>query len=326
MKKAAIFLAMAVLVGGLVAGYARAQGLLFPDEEKSPLNLEQEKKEEKPRALQEQAEEVVKKEAVKEVSKYWTCTMHPSVKSDKPGECPICGMNLIQVEKKEEEKDILLEYNKQEEVRKFKDLGKKILPWAKRKEVKKEEKDILLEYNEQVEREDKQKITQPYLFQIVPPEKVEEQKEVPAYQPGTIGEEKMVESELIDVQKKIALTNKKNELEKLNLEASKIALEQKKVMEEFTKPVTSGIQEETEKKQKTEGMPFLLPPPEIRDLSVLMISSSKEGARALVREGNKTFYVQVGSKIQRGEVIAITPEGIRVQEGEFVKFYPISSP
>ena len=25
---------------------------------------------------------------------YYTCSMHPSVKSDKPGSCPICGMSL----------------------------------------------------------------------------------------------------------------------------------------------------------------------------------------------------------------------------------------
>jgi Heavy metal binding domain len=25
---------------------------------------------------------------------YYTCPMHPSVKSDKPGSCPLCGMNL----------------------------------------------------------------------------------------------------------------------------------------------------------------------------------------------------------------------------------------
>jgi Cu(I)/Ag(I) efflux system membrane fusion protein len=28
---------------------------------------------------------------------YYTCPMHPSVKSDKPGGCPICGMNLVPV-------------------------------------------------------------------------------------------------------------------------------------------------------------------------------------------------------------------------------------
>ena len=28
---------------------------------------------------------------------YYTCPMHPSVKSDKPGACPICGMNLVPV-------------------------------------------------------------------------------------------------------------------------------------------------------------------------------------------------------------------------------------
>jgi len=28
---------------------------------------------------------------------YYTCPMHPSVKSEKPGGCPICGMNLVPV-------------------------------------------------------------------------------------------------------------------------------------------------------------------------------------------------------------------------------------
>jgi membrane fusion protein, copper/silver efflux system len=28
---------------------------------------------------------------------YYTCPMHPSVKSDKPGACNICGMTLVPV-------------------------------------------------------------------------------------------------------------------------------------------------------------------------------------------------------------------------------------
>ncbi len=32
---------------------------------------------------------------------YWTCPMHPSVKMDKPGKCPICGMPLVPVHEKE---------------------------------------------------------------------------------------------------------------------------------------------------------------------------------------------------------------------------------
>lgn len=28
---------------------------------------------------------------------YWTCGMHPQVRADKPGDCPICGMDLIPV-------------------------------------------------------------------------------------------------------------------------------------------------------------------------------------------------------------------------------------
>jgi len=34
---------------------------------------------------------------------YYTCPMHPSVVSDKPGTCPVCNMSLIKVEKKENE-------------------------------------------------------------------------------------------------------------------------------------------------------------------------------------------------------------------------------
>ena len=33
----------------------------------------------------------------KESLSYWTCPMHPQIHSDKPGECPICHMTLVQV-------------------------------------------------------------------------------------------------------------------------------------------------------------------------------------------------------------------------------------
>jgi len=29
-------------------------------------------------------------------SVYYTCSMHPEVKEDKPGKCPKCGMDLIE--------------------------------------------------------------------------------------------------------------------------------------------------------------------------------------------------------------------------------------
>src|SRR3989344_1195373 len=28
---------------------------------------------------------------------YWTCSMHPQIHADKPGNCPICGMTLVPV-------------------------------------------------------------------------------------------------------------------------------------------------------------------------------------------------------------------------------------
>jgi len=33
---------------------------------------------------------------------YWTCGMHPSVRADEPGKCPICNMDLVPVTKEEE--------------------------------------------------------------------------------------------------------------------------------------------------------------------------------------------------------------------------------
>jgi Cu(I)/Ag(I) efflux system membrane fusion protein len=42
---------------------------------------------------------VEKKPAVEQGVDYYTCSMHPQIKADKPGKCPICGMNLIPVMK-----------------------------------------------------------------------------------------------------------------------------------------------------------------------------------------------------------------------------------
>lgn len=39
--------------------------------------------------------------------KYWTCTMHPEVKSDEEGNCPICGMDLIPVYERSDSGDVL---------------------------------------------------------------------------------------------------------------------------------------------------------------------------------------------------------------------------
>jgi membrane fusion protein, copper/silver efflux system len=41
-------------------------------------------------------------------SEVWTCSMHPSVRSDEPGSCPICGMDLIPVSSEEREDDFTM--------------------------------------------------------------------------------------------------------------------------------------------------------------------------------------------------------------------------
>jgi len=47
-------------------------------------------------------------------SVYYTCTMHPNVKLDKPGKCPQCGMDLVKTtakaRKEGKKSDALLSY------------------------------------------------------------------------------------------------------------------------------------------------------------------------------------------------------------------------
>ncbi|MFO7756485.1 MAG: heavy metal-binding domain-containing protein, partial [Bacteroidales bacterium] len=33
----------------------------------------------------------------------WTCSMHPQIRQDEPGDCPICGMDLIPLENEQDE-------------------------------------------------------------------------------------------------------------------------------------------------------------------------------------------------------------------------------
>ena len=40
-----------------------------------------------------------KTEVIQKADTYYTCSMHPQIMQDKPGNCPICGMKLIEVKK-----------------------------------------------------------------------------------------------------------------------------------------------------------------------------------------------------------------------------------
>ncbi len=61
---------------------------------------------------------------------YYTCSMHPSVRSDKPGKCPICGMELIPVYKGSENRIVV-------DKEKLALMGIKTTPVEKRQLVKK---------------------------------------------------------------------------------------------------------------------------------------------------------------------------------------------
>jgi Cu(I)/Ag(I) efflux system membrane fusion protein len=43
--------------------------------------------------------------AGKETATVWTCSMHPQIRKEKPGQCPICGMTLVPVTNDGEKKD-----------------------------------------------------------------------------------------------------------------------------------------------------------------------------------------------------------------------------
>jgi rubrerythrin len=43
--------------------------------------------------------EKIKTAPKKAAAMVWTCPMHPEVKSEKPGKCPKCGMNLEKAKK-----------------------------------------------------------------------------------------------------------------------------------------------------------------------------------------------------------------------------------
>ena len=36
----------------------------------------------------------------------WTCSMHPQVRQSRPGQCPLCGMNLIPVSQLSEPRQV----------------------------------------------------------------------------------------------------------------------------------------------------------------------------------------------------------------------------
>lgn len=44
--------------------------------------------------------------AQEEANTTWTCSMHPQIKKNEPGDCPICGMNLIPMDKMEDSDDL----------------------------------------------------------------------------------------------------------------------------------------------------------------------------------------------------------------------------
>lgn len=48
------------------------------------------------------------KAAAKQAKTLYHCPMHPNYISDKPGECPICGMTLVPIEKEEEKESLSL--------------------------------------------------------------------------------------------------------------------------------------------------------------------------------------------------------------------------
>ena len=74
MKKNILYIGLAV-IGGLLAGY-----LIFGNNSNEGLAKEHDHSQEM------------------ESGEMWTCSMHPQIMQSEPGDCPICGMDLIPAE------------------------------------------------------------------------------------------------------------------------------------------------------------------------------------------------------------------------------------
>ena len=74
MKKNSLYIGMA-LIGGLLAGY-----LIFGNNSINDVQTEHD-----------HSQEMASGEM-------WTCSMHPQIMQSEPGDCPICGMDLIPAE------------------------------------------------------------------------------------------------------------------------------------------------------------------------------------------------------------------------------------
>ena len=73
---------IAQAVGLLLVGFAFAWWLRGPSTSDSPLDSQ-----------------VVNAEPASNAATIWTCSMHPQIRRDGPGKCPICGMDLVPVKK-----------------------------------------------------------------------------------------------------------------------------------------------------------------------------------------------------------------------------------
>ena len=86
--KSIIWIVISTLAVGIFAGYLIFGGSAA---EQAPEEMKHDHEHDKTVAAEE--------------SSVWTCSMHPQVKQPEPGDCPICGMDLIPLEKSENDDD-----------------------------------------------------------------------------------------------------------------------------------------------------------------------------------------------------------------------------
>ena len=225
-------------------------------------------------------------------------------------------------------------------------LEKEAEPKQEEAEEKEESTEVEQKKEQQAETSQPEKIEQEPKREIKPevkpqPEEVKETEKIVPKGLGTITErfliqeialpeqeEQIPESDrlttVVEIQKALALQNARNQLAELEQKLLKINLEKEKLKKEIR-----DLKNPIEKTQMTDKPVYIhggsrIPggSQELDTFRVMMISSV-DGMRALIRDGVNVYHVHKGDYVSKGIVKDITRQGILVEQEEGEVLYPV---